>query len=137
MNIKDLPLNDQFTILLHKKIMNKQGSTLRSCRKYYKDQYKKSGIIPKPLILDSQGIAEGRKCSGRRNTIDGQTKKRFIEMVKASSDPSSEDFIFITRRARKITVYHQMLEQELGHSISLSGSGQVRTPQTLSGKTGL
>jgi len=120
MAAKDLPLDDQFLILLHKKIMDKRGSAKRRAKKYYMDQYRKTGIIPRPLILAGKGVMEGRKCSGRPRSIDDRTKKRFIEMVKSSSDPACKDFIFITRRARKITIYHQMLEEEFGRSISLS-----------------
>jgi len=46
-----LPQDDPFTILLHKKIMNKTGSAKRRAKKYYVDQYRKSGIIPKALFL--------------------------------------------------------------------------------------
>lgn len=115
----DLPIDDRFHLLLHKKIMNKTGSAKRRSKKYYKDQYKKTGIIPAPLLLVEKGIMEGRKCSGRPRAIDDQTKKRFIEMVKASCDPSSQGFIFITRRARTIKNYHHWLEKELGKTISL------------------
>ena len=52
-------------ILLHKKLMDKKGSAKRRAKKYYTDQYKKTGVIPKPLQLAGQGIMEGRKCSGR------------------------------------------------------------------------
>jgi hypothetical protein len=115
----NLSLDDRFHLLLHKKIMNKTGSAKRRAKKYYKDQYRKTGVIPKPLLLVEQGIMDGRRCSGRPRSIDEQTKKRFVEMVKASSDPSSPDFIFITRKARTIKNYHYWLEQELGKSISL------------------
>jgi len=100
--------------------MNKSGSVKRRSKKYYKDQYQKTGIIPAPLLLVEKGIMDGRKCSGRPRCIDEQTKRRFIEMVKASSDPSSQGFIFITQKARNIKNYHLWLEQELGRSISLA-----------------
>lgn len=44
---------------------------------------------------------------------------RFIDMVKASCDPLSREFIFITRKARTIKNYHYWLEQEFGKAISL------------------
>ncbi len=116
----ELTVDDRFHLLLHKKIMNKTGSAKRRSKKYYKDQYKKTGIIPAPLLLVEKGIMEGRKCSGRPQAIDEQTKRRFIEMVKASCDRSSQGFIFITRRARTIKNYHHWLEQELGKAISLT-----------------
>ncbi len=115
----DLSIDDRFHLLLHKKIMNKTGSAKRRSKKYYKDQYKKNGIIPPPLLLVEKGIMDGRKCSGRPRVIDEQTQRRFIEMVKASCDPSSQGFIFITRRARTIKNYHCWLEEELGKKISL------------------
>jgi hypothetical protein len=116
----DLSIDDRFYLLLHKKIMNKSGSAQRRAKKYYKDQYRKTGIIPAPLLLVEKGIMEGRTCSGRPRSIDEQTKRRFIEMVKASSDPSSQSFIFITQKARTIKNYHHWLEKELGRSISLA-----------------
>lgn len=115
----NLTLDDRFSLLLHKKIMNKKGSAKRRAKKYYKDKYKKTGTIPASLLLVEKGILEGRKASGRPRSIDDQTLKRFIEMVKASSDPSSQGFIFITRKARTIKNYHAFLEEELGGSISL------------------
>ncbi len=117
--MNDLTIDDRFHLLLHKKIMNKTGSAKRRSKKYYKDQYKKTGIIPPALLLVEKGVMEGRKCSGRPRAIDEQTRRRFIEMVKASCDPSSRGFIFITRKARTIKNYHYWLEQELGRPISL------------------
>ena len=118
--MNDLTLDERFYLLLHKKIMPKKGSAKRRSKKYYLDKYKKSGIIPTPLLLVEKGIMDGRKASGRPRSIDEQTKRRFIEMVKASSDPSSADFIFITKKARTIKNYHAFIEEELGKSISLS-----------------
>lgn len=115
-----LPLDDRFVILLHKKIMNKTGSAKRRSKKYYTDQYRKTGIIPKPLILAGKGIMEGRKCSGRRKVLTDRVKKRFVEMVKASSDPLDDRFIFITRNGRTIKNYHAWLEQEFDRKISLA-----------------
>ncbi len=119
-DISSLPLDDQFAILLHKKIMLKRGSAKRQAKKYYIDQYKKTGVIPKPLILAAQGIMEGRRCSGRPRSLDSSVKKRFIEMVKASSDPDDPRFLFITRNARKVTSYHKWLQEDFQQKISLS-----------------
>jgi hypothetical protein len=116
----DLTIDDRFHLLLHKKIMNKSGPVRRRAKKYYKDQYRKTGIIPRPLLLVEKGIMEGRRCSGRPRSIDEEIKRRFVEMVKASSDPSSQGFIFITQKARTIKNYHHWLEKELGRSISLT-----------------
>ncbi|MBT3179117.1 MAG: integrase [Desulfobacula sp.] len=116
---RNLTLDDRFHLLLHKKIMNKTGSARRRNKKYYKDQYKKTGIIPGPLLLAGKGIMDGRRCSGRPRSFDEQTKKRFVEMVIASCDPSSQGFIFITQKARTIKNYHHWLEKELNRPISL------------------
>jgi len=116
----DMTLDDRFYLLLHKKIMNKKGSAKRRAKKYYKDQYKKTGIIPEPLLLAEKGIMEGRKCSGRPRSLDEQAQNRFVEMVKASCDHDSQGFIFISQKARIIKNYHHWLEQELNRSISLT-----------------
>jgi len=112
-------LDDQFMILLHKKIMDKVGSAKRRAKKYYVDQYKKTGIIPEPLLLAGQGVMEGRKCSGRPRVLSADVTNRFIEMVKASCDTDDPRFIYITRKARKITTYHKLLEEELKTQISI------------------
>ena len=115
-----LPQNDQFIILLHKKIMNKTGSAKRRTKKYYMDQYRKTGIIPKALFLAGSGVMEGRKCSGRKRALDEPVIKRFVDMVKASSDRLDTGFIFITQKARTIKNYHQFLQQEFKKKISLT-----------------
>ncbi len=57
----DLSIDDRFYLLLHKKIMNKTGSARRRAKKYYKDQYRKTGIIPAPLLLAEKGVNGGPK----------------------------------------------------------------------------
>jgi hypothetical protein len=116
----DLTLDERFYLLLHKKIMDKKGSAKRRAKKYYKDQYKKTGIIPKPLLLAEQGIMEGRKCSGRPRSLNTQVQQRFIEMVKSSCDHSSQDFIFVTQKARTVKNYHHWLEEEFNKPIALT-----------------
>lgn len=118
-DISTLSLDDQFMILLHKKIMNKTGSAKRRAKKYYVDQYKKTGIIPKPLLLAGRGIMEGRKCSGRPRALSCDVKNRFIQMVKAACDADDDNFIYVTRKARKITIFHQFLEEEFEKKISI------------------
>ncbi len=100
--------------------MNKTGSAKRRAKKYYLDQYRKTGLIPMPLLLAGKGILEGRKCSGRPRALGPKVRERFIEMVKASADPAGEGFIFITCKARTVKNYHLWLEEEFNHSISLS-----------------
>lgn len=119
LDISSLPLDDQFMILLHKKLMDKKGSAKRRAKKYYMDRYKKTGIIPKPLQLAGRGIMEGRKCSGRPPALSSDVESRFIDMVKASCDAENPSFIYITRRARMITTYHRFLEEEFQKDISI------------------
>ncbi len=116
----DLTLDERFLLLLHKKIMDKKGSTKRRAKKYYKDQYKKTGIIPKPLLLAEKGIMEGRKCSGRPRSLGPHVRQRFIEMVKNSCDHSSQEFIFVTQKARTVKNYYHWLEEEFNRRISLA-----------------
>ncbi len=116
----NLTLDDRFHLLLHKKLMNKQGAALRRAKKYYKDQYRKTGIIPGPLLLAEKGIMEGRRCSGRPRSLDDEARKRFIAMVKASCDPSNPAFIFITRKAGSIKNYHYWLQVELNRPVSIA-----------------
>lgn len=116
----EMTLDERFYLLLHKKIMHKKGSAKRRAKKYYKDQYKKTGLIPEPLLLAEKGIMEGRKCSGRPRSLDEQAQNRFVEMVKASCDHSDQGFIFITSKARTIKNYHHWLEQELNRPIALT-----------------
>ncbi|MEA3391635.1 MAG: integrase [Candidatus Marinimicrobia bacterium] len=115
-----LTLDEQFYLLLHKKIMDKKGSAKRQAKKYYKDKYQKNGIIPKPLLLAERGIMEGRKCSGRPRSLTAQVQDRFIQMVKNSCDHGSHGFIFITRKARTIKNYHHWLEEEFKRPVSLT-----------------
>jgi hypothetical protein len=126
-----LPQDDRFLILLHKKIMNKTGSAKRRAKKYYLDQYRKTGIIPKALILADRGIMEGRKCSGRGRVLDEPVIKRFVDMVRASSDPFDPGFIFITQRARTIKNYHQWLQEEFQKKISLGALHRCVKEQNL------
>jgi hypothetical protein len=130
--MEKLSEDERFIILLHKKIMNKTGSAKRRAKKYYIDKYRKTGLIPKPLLLAGQGIMEGRKCSGRRRALSEQVKKRFVEMVEASSDPADKSFIFITRRARTIKNYHHFLEEECNQKIPLSALRRFAKEQNLS-----
>ncbi len=118
-DLSSLSLDDQFVILLHKKLLNKTGSGKRRTKKYYVDQYKKTGVIPKPLLLAARGIMEGRKCSGRAPVLSNDIKNRFIEMIKSSCDANDPHFIYITRKARVITTYHKFMEEEFKKKISI------------------
>jgi hypothetical protein len=130
-DISKLSLDDQFMILLHKKIMHKSGSAKRRAKKYYVDQYKKTGIIPKPLQLAGRGIMEGRKCSGRSGALSADVKNRFIQMVKASCDANDPNFIYITRKARAITTFHKFLQEEFQKKISIHALRRVVGQQNL------
>jgi hypothetical protein len=131
-DISKLCLDDQFMILLHKKIMHKTGSAKRRAKKYYIDQYKKTGIIPKPLWLAADGIMEGRKCSGRSRALSPDIKNRFIQMVKACCDADDPRFIYITRKARAITTFHKFLQEEFQKDISIHALRRVVAQQNLS-----
>jgi len=131
LDISSLALDDQFMILLHKKLMDKKGSAKRRAKKYYTDQYKKTGVIPKPLQLAGQGIMEGRKCSGRSPALSSDVKRRFIDMVKASCDAQDPSFIYITTKARMITTYHKFLEQEFQKDISIHALRRLVRKQSL------
>lgn len=113
-----LPLDEQFICLLHQKIMHKKGANKRQMKKYYTDQYQKTGIIPAPLKLAEKGITEGRQCSGRKQVLSPKVVKRFVQMIKASADQDDERFIFITQKARKIKTFQQCLEVELNCTLS-------------------
>jgi hypothetical protein len=117
--IAGLSLDDQFRILLHKKIMHKEGSVKRRLKKYYKDRYAKTGVLPKPLLIAAEGVFEGRRCSGRAPALDEEVKRRFAEMVEASADVSGERFVFVSRRAGTIKNYQCWLQEEFGRPISL------------------
>jgi hypothetical protein len=130
-DISTLCIDDQFMILLHKKIMDKTGSAKRRAKKYYVDQYKKTGIIPKPLLLAGRGIMEGRKCSGRPRALSCDVKNRFIQMVKASCDTNDANFIYITRKARVITTFHKFLEEEFQKKISIHALRRLVRQQNL------
>lgn len=131
LDISELSLDDQFMILLHKKIMNKTGSAKRRAKKYYVDQYKKTGIIPKPLLLAGRGIMEGRKCSGRPPALTCDVKNRFIQMLKASCDADDDNFIYVTRKARRITIFHKFLEEEFQKKISIHALYRLVRQQNL------
>jgi hypothetical protein len=131
LDISELSLDDQFMILLHKKIMNKKGSAKRRAKKYYVDQYKKTGIIPKPLLLAGRGIMEGRKCSGRPRVLTCDVKNRFIQMVKASCDADDDNFIYVTKKARTVSVFHKFLEEEFRKKISIHALYRLVRQQNL------
>lgn len=118
-------------IFLHKKIMNKTGSAKRKMKKYYMDKYKKTGIIPGSLLLAADGVMEGRKLSGRKRVLSEEVRKRFVDMVRASSDPLDTSFIFITQKARTIKNYHRWLEDEFKKKISLGALRRFSREQNL------
>ena len=111
--------DEQFRILPHRKIMRKEGPAGRRMKKYYKDRYAKSGVIPKPLLPAAKGILEGRRCSGRSPALDDEVKRRFAEMAEASADPSDERFMFVSRKCGTIENYRCWLEEEFGRRLSI------------------
>ena len=105
------------------KLMEQIDLAKRRLKKYYKDQYAKTGAIPKPLLLAAKGVFEGRRCSGRAPAPDEQVKRRFAEMAEASSDMSDERFMFVGRKARTIKNCRCRLEEELGGRFRFTPSG--------------
>ena len=130
-DLSHLSLDEQFSVLLHKKVMHKSPDNQRQAKCYYKKQYQKTGIIPKPLLLAGQGILEGRKCSGRSRVLSEAVVKRFIEMVVASCDEKDSRFIFISQKARKIKTFHHWLEEEFQKTIPLSALYQLSKRENL------
>ena len=56
-----LTLDEQFSLLLHKKVMHKSLDNQRQAKSYYKKQYQKTGLIPKPLLLGRPGHTRRQK----------------------------------------------------------------------------
>ena len=104
-----LPLDLQFEILLHRKTLGKSTTQRTSMRKYYIDLYKKNGVIAKGL-----SHREGRKASGRKQTLSKEVEKRFIEMVENSAVDDVNAPGFITKNLRTVVNFHRRLEEELG-----------------------
>jgi len=70
----DLTIDDRFYLLLHKKIMNKTGSARRRAKKYYKDQYRKTGIIPDKVMVMPVRVRN------QRNTV-GMSRQQFVKSL--------------------------------------------------------
>lgn len=130
-DISHLSRDEQFKRLLHKKLLDKTGSVKRRLKKYYKDKYGKTDVIPAPLQLVQEGIVEGRKCSGRPRTLTPDVQQRFIEMVKASCDHDNNEFVFISRKMRSLSNYHNFLEQEFMKNISIEALRHFSKQQNL------
>jgi hypothetical protein len=97
-----LPQDDQFLVLLHKKIMDKTGSAKRREKKYYMDQYRKPGSFQSRCCLPVKGSWRGASAAVVNRSY--AVKKRFVQMVKTSSNLSDPRFIFITQKARTIKI---------------------------------
>jgi len=107
-DFENLPVNQRFEILLYLKVLEKTTTQRTSMRKYYRDIYNKTGVIPKGIFF-----REGRKASGRGRILSETIVKRFIEMVKKSAnDVNHPDFI--TKKLRTIVNFHRRLEDEFG-----------------------
>ena len=100
---------EEFEILLFRKTMNLTSNQKSSARKYYKDAYKKSGVIPEGLRY-----RECRKASGRKPTYSLELVKRFIEIVQKASLAGIKDPDFITKELRTIENFRRRLKAEFG-----------------------
>ena len=103
-----LPLDMKFELLLHRKVLGKTNTQKTSMRKYYRDAYKKAGVIPNGMYHQ-----EGRKVSGRKGGLPEKVEKAFIEMVKESASKITAPG-FITKRLRTIVNFHRRLEDKFG-----------------------
>ena len=124
--------DEQFDRLLHQKIMHKKGANKRQMKKYYSDQYQKTGRIPQALKLVEKGIFDGRQCSGRKPVISPSVVKRLVQMIKASADQKDDRFIFITQKARKIKTYQHCLEEEFNCTLSFHALNRCVQRENLS-----
>jgi transposase len=113
---KGLPMTEIFDRLIHKKTVNKDPRAARVMTSYYKKQFEELGRkeIPSGLLT-----VDGRKSSGRkRKQLDPAIEKRFVEMVKRTSDlKSGADFL--TRSQRRVVHYHKVLEHEFEQEIKI------------------
>ena len=105
-----LPTDFQFEVYLEQKVVGKTTSQRTSIRKYYRDQYKKTGVIPKGLLY-----REGRKASGRKGGLSKEITMRFIEMVKNSAIQDVDSSNFITQKLRTVVNFHRRLEDQFGN----------------------
>lgn len=121
---------DEFEVLLHRKLLTKTGATKRSMAAYYRKQYAKNGVIPAAL-LDKHLGQDGRVAAGRKSTLDEAIVNRFIAWVKNSADRNHPEFI--TRKRRRISVFRMLLENEFGGTIAESKLYALCRTHNLSG----
>jgi hypothetical protein len=93
-----LPQDDQFLVLLHKKIMDKTGSAKRREKKYYMDQYRKPGSFQSRCCLPVKGSWRGASATVVNRSY--AVKKRFVQMVKASTATYQIPALFSSLRRR-------------------------------------
>ncbi len=106
-DLSSYPTELQLEILLHRKTIGKSVSQRTSMRKYYRDLFEKTGLIPDGLFH-----REGRKASGRKRVISPKVEKRFIEMVRGSADDNVNAPDFITKNLRTVVNFHRRLKDE-------------------------
>ena len=56
LDISSLALDDQFMILLHKKLMDKKGSAKRRAKKYIRINIRKQVLSPSPYSLQAREL---------------------------------------------------------------------------------
>jgi len=101
--------DEEFNMLLFRKTLNMTATGRSSARKYYRDQYQKTGVIPKGLYH-----REGRKASGRKQAHSNVLEEKFVAMVKKSACANINDLEFTTQKLRTIENFKRRLEQEFG-----------------------
>ena len=82
-----LPADLQFEVYLEQKVVGKTTSQRTSIRKYYRDQYKKTGVIPKGLLY-----REGRKASGRKGGLSKEITMRWAFVQIRGSKKVHQNF---------------------------------------------
>ena len=113
---KNVPIEEIFEKLLHKKSLNRTPQASRQIKRYYTKQFNALGRkeVPKGLLAQ-----EGRKNSGKMaKQLPAKIEARFVEMVKESSDPDN-GAAFLSRSYRKVCHFHKVLEHEFDCKINI------------------
>jgi len=108
----------EFENLLAKKMLGRS----RSLGTYYRGLYRKTGVIPRGLHTSGR---DGRMYSGRRPSVDEDVERRFVEIITRSANDPIESPDFKPNRLRKVTHFHEQLEEEFEKKISLQSLWRI------------
>jgi len=109
LDLEQLPDDEKFKILLHRKTIGKTNSQRTSMRNYYRDIYIKKGKIPQSLYYN-----DGRKLSGRKRILSKEIENEFINMVRKSASDDINSAGFVTKNLRTVVNFHRRLEDKYG-----------------------